>query len=85
MSGIPTNRGNDLNREWKVGARHALYHKRGTWYMPLKRFPGALFDPNGYIRFETREAFEACSHIQIGERVNVAGGISRIPGYTKRP
>ena len=49
--------GKQLNREWKVGALHALYRKNGTWYNLLERFPGVLFDTNGYIPFQTREDF----------------------------
>ena len=43
--------GKYLNRKWKVGARHPLYREDGKWYHHLKRFPGALFDFNGYIVF----------------------------------
>ena len=50
--------GEMLNREWKVGARHALYHKDGTFYENLERFPGALFDPDGYILFKTQDDYQ---------------------------
>src|SRR3970040_83287 len=36
--------GKQLNDEWKVGARHALFSRDGAWYENLERFPGALFD-----------------------------------------
>lgn len=78
-----SNSGESLNREWNVGARHALYHKDGTWYMPLERFPGAYFDPNGYVVFTTEHEYVNNPHLSIGERVNVRGGISRLPGYRK--
>src|ERR1700722_20631699 len=42
-----------LNQKWGIGARHALYHKDGHWYNNLERFPGALCDPRGYVKFET--------------------------------
>ena len=49
---MPGITGRNLNEKWKVGAKHALYHKDGTWYERLEKFPGALFDPYGYILFE---------------------------------
>lgn len=78
-----TNSGAQLNREWNVGARHALYHKEGIWYMPLERFPGAYFDPNGYVVFKTQKDYEDDPYLKIGNRVNVSGGITRIPGYKR--
>jgi hypothetical protein len=78
-----SNTGSTLNEEWGVGARHALYHKQGVFYMPLELFPGAYFDQNGYILFRTEHEFKNCPHLRIGKRVNVRGGISRIPGYRK--
>ncbi len=46
-------RATDLNKKWKVGAKHALYIHDGHWYHCLTKFPGALFDKNGYILFAT--------------------------------
>ena len=37
-----------LSERWGVGAAHALYIYDGHWYHQLERFPGALFDENGY-------------------------------------
>lgn len=79
-----TDSGRRLNRAWGVGVAHAFYHKDGTFYNVLERFPGALFDPNGYIRFETRHAFETCPYLSIGLRVNVRGTIAQIPGYVRK-
>jgi len=75
--------GEDLNREWKVRASHALYHRGGSWYNQLMGFPGAYFDPKGYIVFKTEK--EYCNHpsISIGKKVNVSGGISSLVGYRK--
>lgn len=75
--------GRSLNREWRAGARHALYHGDGTWYHVLERFPGAFFDRHGYVLFQTEAAFLNCSDLSIGEHVNVRGGISSIPGYRR--
>lgn len=83
MSGIRTNSGKTLNEQWKVFARHALYSKDGNWYMPLERYPGALFDPNGYVVFKTEADFLNCAYLSIGDTVHVPDGISAIPGYRK--
>ena len=75
--------GRVLNDRWGVGARHALYHRDGTFYENLQEFPGALFDPNGYVVFEHRSDYERCSHLRIGKKLNVPEGISAIPGYQR--
>ena len=75
--------GKQLNADWKVGARHALYHREGTWYNNLQRFPGALFDPNGYVRFDTEQELAAEPRVSIGKETNVRGGISSIRGYVR--
>jgi hypothetical protein len=81
MSGFVTNTGRALNDQWGVGAAQALYHKDGNWYEPLLRFPGALFDPNGYVLFPNKSEYESCSYIAGGVKIHVPGGISQIPGY----
>src|SRR6266581_4614476 len=76
--------GAELNERCGVGAAHALYIHDGHWYHPLRRFPGALFDRNGYILFETEEDFRKCPHLSIGKDVSVPKpGISSIPGYIR--
>ena len=83
ISSRESDSGESLNRQWNVGARHALYHKDGAWYMPLERFPGAYFDPRGYVLFRTESDYLNSSYLSIGKRVNVKNGISRVPGYRK--
>jgi hypothetical protein len=73
--------GRYYNKLWKVGAKHALYHRDGTWYENLKDFPGALFDPNGYVVFKTEQEYNACPNLSIGEKLNVHKGIKSIKGY----
>ena len=79
---MPVN-GRTLNRRWGVNAEHALYHTGGTWYHQLTRFPGALFDPNGYVLFETEDDFRGCPHLNIVQDVHAPNGISSIPGYVR--
>lgn len=85
MKGLPTNSGRRLNREWGVNAQHALYHKDGDWYQLLERFPGALFDPNGYVVFATEKEYKLCGYLERTTKLHVPGGISRIPGYKAKP
>ena len=77
--------GRFLKKKWNVEAKHALYREDGKWYHHLERFPGALFDFNGFIVFETKEEYEACGHLMHGKDLNVTGnGISGIPGYVRK-
>ena len=74
--------GAQLNQQWGVGAAHALYIHDGHWYHQLKRFPGALFDRDGYLLFQTEDEFRKCPYLSIGKDVSVPKpGISAIPGY----
>jgi hypothetical protein len=77
--------GRDLNRLWGVGAQHALYHQDGKWYENLERFPGALFDPNGYVVFNTENDYRTSPYLHIGVKTNVPLGIASIPGYVRVP
>lgn len=74
---------NILARRWKVNARHQLYHKDGTWYNRLKKFPGALFDPNGYVIFKTEKEYLTCPQVSVGEQTNVRPHLSAIAGYVR--
>lgn len=73
--------GKKLNKQWGVGAKHALYRKDGGWYHLLKQFPGALFDANGYVRFETEDAYRKSDDLRITRALHIPKGISSIPDY----
>ena len=75
--------GKYLNDLWNVSAKHALYREDGKWYHQLKDFPGALFDANGYIIFETKDDYLKSPYLQIQEDLHVPNGISSIPGYVR--
>ena len=72
-----------LNELWNVGANHALYREDGKWYHHLTKFPGVLFDANGYVVFESEEDYRTNPYLQIKEDLHVVGGISSIPGYIR--
>jgi hypothetical protein len=76
-------RGAHLNKLWKVGAVHALYRETGDWYQNLLRFPGALFDANGYVLFESEKAYRECPHVSIAQTTHVQSGISSLPNYVR--
>jgi len=75
--------GKYLSDLWKVNVAHALYHHDGTWYENLRYFPGALFDFNGYVVFNTEQEYKNNSYLDIGQKLNVRDGISSIPGYKR--
>lgn len=81
--------GKELNASWGVGAVQALFSRTGTWYNRLTKFPGALFDTNGYIKFDSSAQFQEylqkhAEHIRQTQELNVPGGIDRLPGYIKK-
>jgi hypothetical protein len=83
MGGYKTDSGDSLKRRWHIPAVQARYHKDGTFFMPLEKFPGALCDPFGYVVFQNQQEYESCRFLEIGQRINVRPGISRIPKYVR--
>lgn len=81
--GFRTGSGRELNRRWNIGAQQAFFHKDGTWFNVLERFPGALCDPHGYVLFGTRNEYDNCPHLKIGRHTNVPGGIHQITTYVR--
>lgn len=80
---VVTDYGRRLNQEWKVGVRHALYHKDGNYYNHLRYFPGGLFDPRGYVIFKTEKDYMDSPYLQHGEQLHVPGGIASLRGYVR--
>ncbi len=72
-----------LSRRWKVPVRQALFSTTGNWYHHLTRFPGALFDPKGYLLFETEQDYRDCSSLNIKHDIWVPHGISSAAGYVQ--
>lgn len=70
-----------LNKILRIDAKHALYRKDGKWYHNLKKFPGVLFDANGYILFSTKEAYESHPQLQRKNDLHVVGGIRSLKEY----
>lgn len=78
-----TGSGRVLNQKWGIGAVHALYHKDGTWFHVLERFPAALCDPQGYVLFADREQYLNSPYLHVGERTAVPSGVSQMPNYIR--
>ncbi len=85
VRGRDSQRGQQLNDRWGVGARHALYHQQGKWFHVLKRFPGALMDEHGYVVFETEAEFRSTAGLQVKKEVFCSRGISSLPKYRRFP
>jgi hypothetical protein len=77
----PAADGESLRERWGIPAVQARFHRDGRFYEKLTRFPAALCDRNGYVVFATEKEYCKCSHLRIGEKVNVTGGIWSLPGY----
>ena len=81
--------GKALVEFYNIPAKAAYYHGEGNWYWNLEQFPGAYFDANGYVAFQTESDYLQCNYLTIGPRnTGVRGknsGISLadIPGYQK--
>jgi 5-methylcytosine-specific restriction protein A len=75
--------GKSLNDLWNVGAKHALYREDGKWYHHLEGFPGALFDSNGYVVFQTEQDYRDNPYLQLKQDLHIIGGISSLPGYIR--
>ena len=69
MSRPRSDSGRRVNRVWRVNARHALFHWEGIGYERLERFPGALFDPNGDLLFQSEAEFVHCPYLAITQKV----------------
>lgn len=75
--------GPQLIQTWRIPVLQARFHRDGTWYEQLERFPAALCDRKGYVVFQSEAEYKNCPPLKLGKQVNVSGGISSIPGYKR--
>lgn len=75
--------GNYLNKICGLNAKHALYREDGTWFHHLTKFPGILFDKNGYILFVTEEEYVSNPDLKANKELHVTNGISSLKQYQK--
>jgi 5-methylcytosine-specific restriction protein A len=77
--------GKHLQKKYGISAEHALYREDGKWYHHLKKFPGVLFDANGYLLFQTEAEYKNHPDLRIRKDLNVYSGISKLTGYRLFP
>jgi 5-methylcytosine-specific restriction protein A len=73
-----------INHLLGLGAAHFYFRSDGSWYHQLKRFPGVLIDPAGYVLFATEKQYLSNPIIRIDvekDEVHVVPGISSLLGY----
>ena len=75
--------GRDLSRKYGIGAKQSRYRETGDFYECLTKFPEALWDPDGYVLFETKEHYSRSPYLQIGAKLHVPGGIAAMPSYRR--
>jgi 5-methylcytosine-specific restriction protein A len=72
-----------LAKDWGLQLAHAAYHWKGEWFHHLTSFPGALFDPQGYVEFPTAGDYRSSPHLRLNQHCHCPGGISQMPGYIR--
>lgn len=73
--------GKQLTKLLSITALHSLYREDGKWYHHLKKFPGVLFDKNGYVVFATKEDYENNPLLVRQKDLHITNGISSLAGY----
>ena len=77
--------GKYLNKVLEINAKHALYREIGDWYHHLKKFPGVLFDRNGYLIFQTKQEYNSHPSLKHKKELHIKGGIELIKEYKLYP
>lgn len=79
------NRGPELCEQWGVLVVQARYSHEGHWYARLSKFPAALVDQSGFLRFETEEEYAKQPGLTIKQQLSIRRpGISKLPGYVRK-
>ena len=71
-----------LINEHDIPVQYGRFREDGKWYHHLTKFPSAFLDSHGYIIFNSKEEYQQCPYLHLGQDVNIPKGISAIPGYT---
>ena len=77
---------NRLTAKWLcetfgMNAKHCLYREDGIWYHHLERFPGILFDANGYLIVNTKEEYESNPSFRRTKALTIKKAISNLDSY----
>ncbi len=85
---MPRVTGKGRARDWGIDVEHALYREIGNWYHIPNRFPAALIDSKGYVRFASESDYRSfiLNESKVHEypdknQLSVAGGIARTSRY----
>jgi 5-methylcytosine-specific restriction protein A len=73
--------GKILNEILQLGAKQALYREDGIWYHNLVKFPGVLFDKNGYVIFANKEEYYSTPNLQIKQDLHIKNGLGSLDKY----
>ena len=76
------NVGKWLAEKWNVDVKQALFHRDGSFWDKLTKFPGALFDPAGYVIFHKEEEFTNSNNLIIKNKTNTKRGL-RLPEFAE--
>ncbi len=72
-----------LLRQHQLPCKKGYFSKTGKPYQKPYVFPAALFDLNGYLMLNDEASMRSNPHINVGARVSVPEGISRVPSYVR--
>ena len=73
-----------LIARWGLQVVQGRCHREGRFYENLTAFPGALFDANGYVVFETEDEYRNCEGLSVKAKTNVAKpGIRSLSQYKR--
>jgi hypothetical protein len=79
---LSKDKGKELAKLVGLKVKQSLYSDWGNYYAPIKGFPCALFDKDGFIVINDENDI-ARFNIRVGKRVNVRQRISSLPTYQK--
>lgn len=72
-----------LSKVLGINAEQALYREDGTWYHNLTKFPGVLFDSEGFVYFEKQDDYINHPQLRITKQLHLKNGIKSLGEYRK--
>lgn len=60
--------GRSLAWHYGMSVKSAYAHNDGNWFWNLTEFPGAYFDSEGCVVFQTEAEYFGCVYLAIGPR-----------------
>lgn len=75
-------KGSSLCKTWGIDVKQALYSKWGNWYGPIKSYPAALLDANGYFIVDSPDTLKLPG-FSVGKQINIPKHLSSLSGYVR--